>query len=155
MRLAAVALAFLTVSNFAAAAEDALRFSETEFATAQEGYLTLRWNEIAGAAEYQVIDDRDVTLYQGLFPEAFVSGLADGMHSFRVRALDANGDALAESEVPAQVEVKHWSVAFAMTLMTCGLVVFLAIISLIAVGTWRTRPAHASASEPHSEGSRT
>ncbi|WP_145344000.1 hypothetical protein [Rosistilla ulvae] len=146
--MAAVALAFLFSFSLAAAAEDPLRFSETEFTAVQEGYLTLRWNEVAEATEYQVIDDTGLSRYRGLFPEAFISGLADGTYRFNVRALDSDGNELARSTVPASVEVKHWSLSFSLMLLSCGMVVFLAIIGLIVVGTWRT-----SHGEPRSEGS--
>ncbi|QDV68226.1 hypothetical protein Poly24_19350 [Rosistilla carotiformis] len=139
MRLAAVALAFLFYISFAAAAEDPLRFSETEFTEIQEGYLTLRWNEIADAAEYQVVDDAEVSRYKGLFPEAFVSGLANGDYRFHVRAFDRDGNLLAQSTIPAEVHVQHWSLSFSLMLMGCGFIVFLVIIGLIVVGTWQTR----------------
>lgn len=135
LRLAAVALAFLTVPTFAAAAQDPLKFSDLPQTPFQEGYLTLNWNEIPEAAEYELFNSEGLVLYRGLFPEAFVSGLRDGSYQFHVRALDRDGNLLAQTESAATVNVKHWSLPFALSLLACGAVVFVVLIALIVVGT--------------------
>ncbi|MEO9592972.1 hypothetical protein [Rhodopirellula bahusiensis] len=101
-------------------------------------------------------------VYEGALPIAFVSGLPDGTYRYRVEALDANGVLIASSDVPAIVQVSHWSVWQAMVLLVIGAIVFLAVIVVIVRGTLMHRPASSLTSsspsdpalEEPSEGSR-
>ncbi len=116
-----------------------LRFNAIGDAPLKEGYVTLSWNAIASAAEYHVQGDAAPPIYRGPFPQAFVSGLADGHYEFHVHAFDAQGGLIASSQQPARVVVQHWSLTLAMSLFACGLIVFLAIVTVIAVGSWKSR----------------
>ncbi|MCO8121595.1 hypothetical protein NHH03_07595 [Stieleria sp. TO1_6] len=129
--------------------QSGVQFEQSEFDNIQEGYLTLRWNDVPTAVEYrlhsdqiysdQIHSDRGVTQYRGPLPEAFVSGLADGTYLFSVDAIDDAGQVIASTLNPATVHVKHWSLRFALALAGCGLVVFLAIMALIAKGAVMAR----------------
>jgi hypothetical protein len=112
-----------------------LGFDETEFPDAREGYLSLSWNELEGAAEYDVVDSQGRSQYKGIFPAAFISGLSDGVHGFEVMAYDGAGNLLARSAEPAVIEVKHWPQSQALLLFAVGLIVFLSIIAVLITGT--------------------
>jgi len=116
-----------------------LRFEQTDWDRVQEGYVTLSWKPVAGASEYRVHGDSEIAVYRGRFPQAFVSGLADGQYEFHVHALDARGTVIASSLVPARVVVEHWSLPLAYSLFACGFVVFLAIVAVIGIGSWMSR----------------
>lgn len=74
-------------------------------------------------------------IYEGALPTAFVSGLPDGTYHYRVDALDANGNLIARSNVPATVKVSHWSMWQSTVLLVIGAFVFLAVVVVIARGT--------------------
>jgi hypothetical protein len=114
---------------------EALRFDQVEFDPVREGYLSLSWNSIPVAVQYQLRDDAGGLIYEGPLSEAFVSGLADGTYRFHVTALDATGHLLATSDVPATVHVEHWSLPFALSLFSTGLVVFLVLVGLLRRGS--------------------
>ncbi|WP_153558221.1 hypothetical protein [Roseimaritima sediminicola] len=117
-------------------AATALKFQQQHFDEVSEGHLSLKWNEVEAATEYRVVDERDVTMYRGHVPQAFISGLADGEHRFEVFAVDARGEVLAETETPATVHVQHWSLTSAFGLFACGAVV---LVSVLLVLLWGAR----------------
>lgn len=118
-----------------------LRFQKTLYPDVHEGYVSLQWSDLLQhrprAANYIVYDQDDVVVYRGSLPMAFVSGLPDGEHRFRVEALDAQGNVFARSEEPARVIVEHWSLFQAMLLFAIGLIVFLVLVAVIVHGTLR------------------
>lgn len=129
----------LSTQKLLAQTADALLFDETELSDVREGYVTLSWNVKPQASEYQLISSDGQTVYRGALPQAFVSGLADGSHTYDVVALDAKGEVIARSSVSAVVQVQHWSLGLAGLLFACGLVVFVAIVALIVLGTLRSQ----------------
>ncbi|WP_236696022.1 hypothetical protein [Rhodopirellula islandica] len=80
-------------------------------------------------------DSAQRVVYEGTLPIAFVSGLPDGMYRYHVEALDAEGELIARSEMPATVQVLHWPVWQAMVLLVIGALVFLAVVVVIVQGT--------------------
>lgn len=132
-----ISLSLLLASS--AVADDKLQFNKTKLADAREGYFTLSWNAYPSAVEYQLTTADGHSVYRGVFPKAFVSGLADGTYEYHVDALDAGGQVLATTTSPAVVEVEHWSLRLALTLLTCGCVVFLVVVGLIVKGTLQAR----------------
>ena len=131
-----------------------LAFVQTSFDEARSGYVTLEWNRVAGAVEYEVTDQEQSRLYRGVHERGFVSGLTDGDYQFRVLARDENGNVIAQSTVPAELTVRHWPLAYAFVLFGCGLVVFTVIVGVIVRGALASRressesPGHALASVP-------
>jgi len=147
LRFAAALTTLLTLQVLSAADQDplavsdALQFDQTELGLVQAGYLTLSWNQVAGAVEYRVQGDAEWSIYCGPFTQAFLSGLADGHYQFRVHALNDQGIVIASSQVPAEVTVEHWALPMALALFACGLVVFLVIIAVLVRGTWMNHSA--------------
>ncbi|WDQ16423.1 hypothetical protein [Rhodopirellula sp. P2] len=74
-------------------------------------------------------------VYEGTLPIAFVSGLPDGTYRYHVEALNAEGELLARSDMPATVQVLHWPVWQALVLLVIGALVFLAVVVVIVQGT--------------------
>lgn len=114
--------------------DPSIEFDQTEFRPAREGYASLRWNAVAEATEYRLSDAQGKVLYRGEFPQAFVSGLPDGTHEYRVQANDAYGNLLAESSRPAILRVAHWPMSQAIGSFLVGLVVFAALVGVIIRG---------------------
>ena len=112
-----------------------LAFEQVSFQQMREGYFTLRWNPIAGAIRYEVVDQNNVVMLSGSTIEAFLSGLEDGEYRYRVRAFDASGTLLAESSQTADVQVEHWSMRLVSTLFAIGFIVVLAVAMVLIVGT--------------------
>ena len=111
-----------------------LAFATTEFNDVREGYVELHWNPVDSATEYVVIEDDGTKPYRGSFEQAFVSGLSNGTHTFIVEAYDKSGNLLATSAKPAIVTVDHWPLSQAMIAFSIGLIMFVALISIIAHG---------------------
>ncbi|WP_146597786.1 hypothetical protein [Novipirellula aureliae] len=111
-----------------------LAFAATRFDDLREGYVELHWNPVESATEYVVIEDNGSQPYRGSFEQAFISGLSNGKHAFIVEAYDSAGNLLATSAKPAIVTVDHWPLSQAMIVFTIGLVIFVALISIIAHG---------------------
>jgi hypothetical protein len=116
---------------------EALQFTKQVYGAdeAREGHVTLTWNELQGATEYAVTDQSGATMYHGVHPQAFVSGLANGVYEFRVAAIDDAGREIASTAVPAMVTVKHWPLSQALALFFCGLLVFLTLVCVIYRGS--------------------
>ncbi len=128
---------------------------------AGEGHVVLSWVvEPADAApeglEYEVQLVRSDTFdgperrYLGGNRALFVSGLEEGSHWFRVRAVAADGRAGAWSD-ELEVDVAYPSAGYVAFLMAVGAVVLLATVAMIAFGHRRTETALA-ASEADREG---
>jgi len=103
----------------------------------KDGTATLEWALHPAAAAYRVIDSRDVVYYEGRLPQAFISGLIDGDHEFILQALDADGQVLARAPESTVVVVQHWPLPFALALLSLGLVVVLAMFSVLWFGNQR------------------
>jgi len=112
-----------------------LAFEKTEFQDVREGYVTLNWQSNEIASEYRVADKTGDEMYRGEFTQAFISGLADGTHTFVVEALDGDGQVVARSRQVATVQVSHWPMWQAITSFVAGLVVFLVLIGVIVRGS--------------------
>lgn len=121
-----------------------LIFTESEIGPVQEGYFTLSWSPVDQPVEYVLSDSDKNVVYRCVLPEAFVSGLADGTYAYSIKAIDANGDVVAESMQPAQVTVEHWPLWYALALFACGLVVFLSVVVVIVQGSLHSRQFHRS-----------
>lgn len=132
-------LSFSWLHAFSAVAGDRLQFSESNLSDVREGYFSLRWNTLPDAAEYRMTTADGRSVYRGRLPQAFVSGLADGTYEYQVDALDADGQVIATSATLAVVEVEHWSLGLALSLLACGFAVFVIVVALIVKGTLQTR----------------
>ncbi|QDT07727.1 hypothetical protein K227x_61550 [Rubripirellula lacrimiformis] len=125
-----------------------IAFQQTEFDSVREGYVTLRWNDVLNTAagqgsdgpdaHYEVIDASGNRMYRGQFPEAFLSGLPNGTFQMHVRAIDSGGNLVAQSTVPAVVQVVHWTMTQAMSCFAVGGFVFLALVCVITRGAMAT-----------------
>lgn len=136
-----------------------LEFHKARFNIAREGYVSLSWDSLdtagldgaagqdGGAIQYEVIDAAQRSHYRGAFPNAFISGLSDGQHSFQVIAYNEAQQVVARSNVPAELTVEHWSLRRALTLFFIGLAVFIAIIAVIVIGSW-TSPIETTSTAP-------
>ncbi len=100
----------------------------------REGYASLSWNEVRGAASYRIVDPAGQVLYSGSLPEFFISGLSDGDHAFDVVAFDSAGNEIARSVRPAVVSVRHWPLAYALTAFSVGLIVMIFVVAVIVRG---------------------
>ena len=118
---------------------DEIAFSQTEFSSVREGYVSLSWNALDRAVEYVVSDSDGDIPYRGAFTQAFVSGLSDGEYRYTVAAFDESGRQIATSRLPAKVVVEHWPLWQALMLFGIGLFVFLIIIALILRGSLADR----------------
>lgn len=116
-----------------------LEFTKNQYSDVREGYVTLDWNKVDSASDYAVTDGRNVEMFRGALPQAFVSGLENGEHHFSVAAYDSQGELIAQSTSPATVTVQHWSLGIAVPLFLCGLVVVLALFGLIVRGARQER----------------
>ena len=114
----------------------------TELLDLREGYATVQWRKLPVASIYEVANASDEVLYRGRLPQAFLSGLADGDHQFRVRAFDAAGQIVAVSPHPLRVTVRHWSHSLAYSLFTVGCSVMFALVLLLVVGTRTAKRGH-------------
>lgn len=99
----------------------------------REGYVTLRWNSVRDAAEYEVFDREHKSYYRGVMPEAFISGLSDGTYGFQVRATDGAGSIIATAN-PTTVVVQHWPLSYAIGLFAIGFAVVMGILLVIVQG---------------------
>ncbi|MCM2371506.1 hypothetical protein [Aporhodopirellula aestuarii] len=110
---------------------------QARFDNVREGYQSLQWNEIEGANRYQVLDSDGNSYYEGGLPEAFISGLPDGEHTFVVQAFSVDEVLVGVTGQPAVIVVNHWPMSQAWASFGVGLIVFLAMIGLIGVGALR------------------
>ncbi|TWT93505.1 hypothetical protein Pla100_40230 [Neorhodopirellula pilleata] len=115
-------------------------WTRSRFENVREGYQSLTWEPLPIEADvtYEVVDESDNVFYRGGLPEAFISGLPDGEHTFEVRAWTTNayGDVvlIAASDTPAVVLVDHWPMSQAWILLGVGAIVFGILIGLIVIG---------------------
>ena len=114
-----------------------MAFVEDNFAAgdAREGHATLAWNEVDGAAQYELTAQDATRMYRGVMAQAFVSGLTNGTYEFRAVALNEAGEVIAATRVPATVIVQHWRLRDALALFLCGLIVFVSLIVVMIRGT--------------------
>ncbi|QDV42782.1 hypothetical protein Enr13x_26320 [Stieleria neptunia] len=113
----------------------ALAFVGPELDVSREGYFTLEWTAVDGAALYRVRDRADQIAYQGVATQSFQSGLSDGVYQFYVEAIGADGEILATS-APAVATVEHWRLAPSLTLFAIGAIVVGGIAFVILRGRW-------------------
>lgn len=121
-------------------ADGDLAFEQATYQQVREGYFTLKWNPIAKAVRYEVVDRENVVAFNGTTNQAFLSGLEDGEYRYRVRAFDKSGALLAESSQPAEVLVDHWSMQLVSILFAVGLVVVLAVAIVLVIGANSSNP---------------
>ena len=107
----------------------------------REGYATLIWVPDPGADGYRVVDDSGRTVYEGRIPQAFVSGLGDGTHRFRVVSLDERGEVLREGPQAVTLTVEHWSLWLTWTLFGVGAAVMVALVAVLVIGSREQRKA--------------
>jgi hypothetical protein len=115
-------------------------WTQSRFDSVREGYQSLKWSNVAGASEYQVLDADGSTYYQGNLNEAFISGLPDGEHAFHVYALSPDGALIGVSDTPAVMIVNHWPLSQAVALFSVGLIVVIAMMLAIVIGARRATP---------------
>lgn len=106
-------------------------------ALSTDGVTQLRWDlhgqpvELQRASNAAFTDPR--TLYRGTDSASLRSGLVDGRYYYRLRTLDAAGDAGPWSAMLA-VQVRHHSEQRAWGMFALGATVFLATLGLILWG---------------------
>lgn len=127
-------------------APNELQFEKTQLDLSREGYASLTWNVLPGAAIYQVTDAAGKVRYAGALPECFVSGLADGSYQFQLTAIDGSGQVIAKAEEPAVLTVSHWPLGYALIAFAVGLTVMCFVVGMIVVGTRSTSPSRATVS---------
>lgn len=125
------------------ASQDALAFTKVQFLLSHEGHLTLSWNPLVPLDRdteltYMVVDDDDQRYYQGVFPSAFISGLADGEYRFHLHAVDAEGVRIATSLQPAEIQIRHWPGSYAWALMAIGFTIVGVMVVVIVLGDRQT-----------------
>ena len=103
------------------------------------GHAALAWEAYPGAAAYRVVDASDMVFYEGRMSEAFISGLPDGDHVFRLQALNAAGDVIAEGPQRTVLVVEHWPMWMSISLLSVGAVVVLAMIGVLLTGMRRSQ----------------
>ncbi len=113
-----------------------LRFQSVPKSAIREGYLALSWNDVAGAAAYEVREADDLSYYRGVASESFVSGLSDGTYDFQVSAIDGSGGIIATSDT-VTVVVQHWPLRDAFGLFAVGLIVVMSVLVVIVRGAGR------------------
>lgn len=119
-----------------------IEFTESRWDPMREGYATLEWNRVDGAAEYELLDSIGSVVYRGVLTKAFLSGLPDGRYQYHVRAIDENNQVLASSTVAAELQVEHWSTPLFLSLFAIGLVVVLAVAAVLISGAKLVEPNH-------------
>jgi hypothetical protein len=117
--------------------------SDTHIASA--GYYQLRWHWPAATADTQYVLQETSTagderiqrdIYSGTDLASVISGKADGVYEYTVRALDGQQRLVAHSE-RVQVIVEHHSLARALGFFIVGLIVFVATLAVILRGAAR------------------
>ncbi|MEZ6133632.1 MAG: hypothetical protein R3C53_01860 [Pirellulaceae bacterium] len=124
-----------------------IAFVESRFPPLREGYVSLEWNVVETAESYRLSTPDGQVYYQGSLPKAFVSGLSNGQYTFHIEALGPDENRIAISELPAIVNVEHWSMFQAMLLFSIGGAVLLALVVVLLVGAIRDR-GHAVVAPP-------
>jgi hypothetical protein len=130
---ASVPLTFLSEDPGLLSEEQAL----TEFGPVTEGHTTLIWREDPEADGYRLLGEEGRVLYEGRFTQAFISGLPNGEHEFRVVAVDRFGQVISTGPAPVVVTVQHWDVNLAWGLFGLGAVVMASLGAVLWVGTAR------------------
>ncbi len=110
-----------------------------ELGPVREGYATLWWSPSPTAAAYQLTNRSGETVYMGHLPHAFVSGLGDGRHHFKVIGIGPSGNIVAAGAAPITVEVRHWSGWLAWTLFAIGAVTVSMLVIVLLIGSSTTR----------------
>ncbi|QEG00109.1 hypothetical protein Mal15_41780 [Stieleria maiorica] len=110
-----------------------LSFVETELGESREGYFTLEWSAVDGAALYRVRDSANEIAYEGIATKSFQSGLSDGSYLYRVEAIGEDGQTIAISD-EATATVRHWGLVPSLTLFAIGAVVVAGIVFVILRG---------------------
>ncbi|MCC9601211.1 hypothetical protein LOC67_11700 [Stieleria sp. JC731] len=118
----------------AQAQSNPLKFTSSPELTTREGYVTLTWSAVPDATRYEVFDDDGLVMYSGVFPQAFISGLPDGVYRYHVRAFSADGTELARSVDATDVTVSHWPYYMVWLLFAVGFIVTVAVVTVIVVG---------------------
>lgn len=74
-------------------------------------------------------------IYKGQDMASFISGLPDGSYYFRVRAINPTTDNISDWSESLVVNVQHYSLSFAFTLMLIGGIVFILTVFVVVYGT--------------------
>ena len=133
-------LAALAVPRAVLALEAPALESDREVATA--GFYQLTWSgETAAGFELEEATRADFAqarlLYRGPDLATVLSGKPDGDYHYRIRAIDDG--TRSDWSAPVHVEVRHHSLARALTFLALGAIVFIATVVLILRGEARTR----------------
>ena len=105
-------------------------------ATSHNGAMLIEWTAQGEPERFEVWHsrpgdaDEGQRLYTGAMRSAHVSGLRDGTHVFRARALDQRGD-WSDWSRPLRLNVQHHSMALVWPLLTLGALVFFATFGFV------------------------
>lgn len=109
------------------------------------GYINLKWDtNITKAKDMTIMYELEKStkptfkipsqIYMGYDKGTFISGLPEGTHYFRVRAVKDKTEILTGWSKPIQVDVEYQSKTLTISLMISGGVIFLAIVLVVLVG---------------------
>lgn len=128
----------------------------TQTGPINEGHTTLIWREAPQAEGYRIVDDAGHVFYEGRFTKAFISGLPDGEHTFRVIAVDRFGQVMGTGPEPLVVTVRHWDLKLAWGLFGLGAAVMASLVAVLCLGTVRgIEPPRTSAGDAGNVGTET
>ncbi len=109
----------------------------TNPSAADEGHLVLNWEPVEGATNYE-LEANGTPRYAGPDRAFFASGLAEGSHSFRVRA---DGGSWSD---PLEVTVTYPSATKVILLLTVGGIVFVMTVITVLRGFFRQQAKEAT-----------
>lgn len=112
-----------------------------------QGVLNLAWEvsdeekpesfELQQSGDIQFPEAKTRLRYRGLDRGSVVSGLAEGIYHFRVRAVEAGGPGGGWSE-PVSLEVEYMAKPKVVLLLAAGAVVFVATLAALLIGHFRS-----------------
>ncbi|MDH5378424.1 MAG: fibronectin type III domain-containing protein [Gammaproteobacteria bacterium] len=107
--------------------------------TVNAGYFQLNWEGEGERFELQEQGGETQagtrTLYTGPDTASAISGRADGSYRFRVRQINAQGQALSPWSQALTVDVVHHSLAKAFGFFLLGFLVFISTVAIVLAGT--------------------
>ena len=132
---------WLVVANVAPALP--VSFVKTPPEINQTGDVILHWDSQTPGALHQVEHSRDAEFsdpdlwYEGASRQAFISGMDDGEHFYRVRARADETQQWGGWSEPLRLSVERQSLALAWKLFATGSVLFVSIAAFITYHSTR------------------
>jgi len=106
-------------------------FDDPEPSVSHNGVVQMEWADLQGEYEVQLrTGERARVVYSGRMPSAHVSGLVDGEYTMKVRAR-VDGASWTSWSAPKIVTVAHHPMPLVWTLMSLGLLTFVATAAVV------------------------